>query len=272
MSLEDRQILELNDLCDAIIEGTASGAQRARLEQLIGESEDARKYYIKATDLSASLSHYAGEMQMEAADAPRSLSRFLSSNVLKFGALAAAITIAFAWWTTHKPEKVNKSHASPPSPTEFVARLTGLKDATWTKESTIAASGDFLRRGQRLNLASGFAEVTFDSGAVLLLQGPAVLDVNSAWDSALRRGTIRANVPSQAIGFRVANSAVEVVDLGTAFSMVADSEGGADVFVLQGEVEAMPRVKIRRPCCYVRMTPGVLLDPVLGIQNKVIMQ
>ena len=26
MSLEDRQILELNELCDAIIEGSASGA------------------------------------------------------------------------------------------------------------------------------------------------------------------------------------------------------------------------------------------------------
>src|SRR5262249_33778719 len=57
----------------------------------------------------------------------------------------------------------------------------------------------------------------------------------------LRRGTIRANVPPQALGFRVSNSAVDVVDLGTAFSMVAPSEGRADVFVLQGEVEATPR-------------------------------
>jgi hypothetical protein len=48
-------------------------------------------------------------------------------------------------------------------------------------------------------------------------------------------------VPSQAIGFRISNSAVEVVDVGTEFSMIADDdEGTADVFVLKGEVEAVP--------------------------------
>ena len=48
-------------------------------------------------------------------------------------------------------------------------------------------------------------------------------------------------MPPQAIGFRVLNRAVEVVDLGTEFSMVADGADAAEVFVLEGEVEAMPR-------------------------------
>ena len=47
-------------------------------------------------------------------------------------------------------------------------------------------------------------------------------------------------MPPQALGFRVSNRAVEVVDIGTEFSMVADDHGGADVLVLEGEVEAMP--------------------------------
>jgi hypothetical protein len=163
------------------------------------------------------------------------------SSFMKFGALAAAIALAVGWWTIHSSNKPGKKRAMPPSPSEYVARVTGLKDAAWATDSASTAAGGFVRRSQRLNLASGFAEVTFDSGAVVLMQGPAVLDVNSAWDSHLRHGTIRANVPPQALGFRVASSAVEVVDLGTAFSMVAPSEGSADVFVLQGEVEATPR-------------------------------
>ena len=241
MNLDDRQILELNQLCDVTIEGTANAAQRSRLEQLLSESQDARKYYVKATDLSASLCHHAGEMQMEPADAPRSLGRLLRSNSMKFGAIAASITLVAIWWATPSATKAVKRSSPAPVPTEFVARLTGLKDTAWGNDPAIPTPSGFLRRGQRLNLSSGFAEVTFDSGAVVLLQGPAVFDVNSAWDSTLRRGSIRANVPPQALGFRVRNSAVEVVDLGTSFSMVADSDGGADVFVLKGEVEAMPR-------------------------------
>lgn len=242
MTLDDREILELDQLCDVTIEGTANGAQRSRLEQLLSESNDARQYYVKAADLSASLSHYAAEMQMEEPDAPRSLGQSVRSNLIKFSAIAAAITMIAIWsWPRPDPTKADKTHAPAASRTEFVARLTGLKDVAWANDPASPAVGDFLRRGRRLNLSSGFAEVTFDSGAVLLLQGPASLDVNSAWDSTLRSGTVRANVPPQALGFRVSNSAVEVVDLGTAFSMVANSEGGADVYVLQGEVEAMPR-------------------------------
>jgi hypothetical protein len=240
MNLDDRDILELNQLCDATIEGTANAAQRARLEQLLSESEDARAYYVKMADLSASLSHYAGEMQMEEADGRRSMGLILRSNILKMGAVAAAIMLVVLWWAGPDSTKAVKTQSPAASPTEFVARLTGLKDVAWVNNSSLT-SGDFLRRGQRLEMASGFAELTFDSGAVLLLQGPAAIHVNSAWDATLRRGSLRANVPPQALGFRVSNSAVEVVDLGTSFSMVADSEGGADVFVLQGEVEASPR-------------------------------
>jgi hypothetical protein len=82
--------------------------------------------------------------------------------------------------------------------------------------------------------------VTFDSGARVVLEGAAALEVNSAWEVTLRRGTLKANVPPEAVGFSVANRAVRVVDLGTEFTMVADANG-AEVFVLKGEVEAAPR-------------------------------
>src|SRR3954471_5302371 len=110
MNLDDREILELNQLCDATIEGTANTAQRSRLEHLLSESDDARKYYVKATDLSASLSHYAGEMQMEPADAPRLLGRLLRSNSMRFGAIAAAIMLVGVWWAMPNATKVVKAH------------------------------------------------------------------------------------------------------------------------------------------------------------------
>ena len=251
MSLSDRETLELNELCDAMVEGSITDAQRERLEMLIAADEEARQYYVRAMDLSASLSRYASEMQMGPADnlsgwTPRMASLSTWNRVANWGrlAVAASILLAIAIWLINRPgaaPELATNQAAPIVPFEFVARITGAKESHWKEEGDQLAPGTFLHRGQRLELVAGFAEITFDSGAVVLLEGPATFDVNSAWDSTLRRGALTAGVPPQAIVFRVLNRAVEVVDLGTSFSMVADGAGAADVFVLQGEVEAMPR-------------------------------
>ena len=251
MSLTDRETLELNELCDAVVERSITPQQEARLEGWLAASEDARRYYVTAMDLSASLGRYASEMQMGPADSPGGwtprIAGHSNRSVAIWGplALAASLLIAVVAWMFSRPTPIpiaNEIVARPAhtEPAEYVARITAAKQSVWGEASESLKTGAFLRRGQQLELADGFAEVTFDCGAVVLLQGPATLDVNSAWDSTLRRGALTANVPPQAIGFRVSNPAVEVVDLGTEFSMVADGQG-AGVFVLEGEVEAMPR-------------------------------
>src|SRR5581483_2490408 len=156
-----------------------------------------------------------------------------------FGALAVAAALVlgfFARRATLLPDEAPPLRAS-----DSVARITALKNPRWRGAVKLAA-GDHLRKGQRLEIGAGFAEITFDSGARVVIEGAATLDVNSAWDATLRDGTLKASVPPEAVGFRVVNSAVEVVDLGTEFTMVADGRGGADVFVLKGEVEAAPRL------------------------------
>ena len=125
-------------------------------------------------------------------------------------------------------------------PVEYAARLTGEKDCRWSDTTVNRKTGDFFRRGQQLELSQGYAEITFDSGAVVLLEGPAAFGIESAWNATLHRGVLTVNVPPQAVGFRVSNPAVEVVDMGTEFSMVADGQDAAEVFVLAGAVEAVP--------------------------------
>jgi len=240
MSLSDRETLELNELCSAAVDGSLTSMQRVRLEQMLAESEDARQFYVMAMDLSASLGHYAGEMQMDAADAKGYGLHLWESNSVRWAALAAAVAIGLTWWLVGGSMEVGTKTAVADA-SEYVARLTGASKIAWPSGAIALEPGDFLHRGQRLKLDGGLAEVTFDSGAVVLLEGPAVFDITSAWDSTLRLGAIKVKVPEQALGFRVSNRAVEVVDIGTEFSMVADDQGNADVLVLQGEVEAMPR-------------------------------
>ena len=130
-----------------------------------------------------------------------------------------------------------------------MARVSGAKDCRWI--GAPAKTGDELSSGRQLDLASGYIEVTFDCGAQVTLEGPGTLDLHSAWEAGLRRGALRANVPAEAVGFRVTNAQVEVVDLGTEFSMLTDETGATEVFVAKGsvEVQASARSPTRRPGC-----------------------
>jgi ferric-dicitrate binding protein FerR (iron transport regulator) len=247
MSLSDSELLELNALCNALSDGVLTGAEKTRLEEMLRASEDARRFYVRVLTLSSSLMQYAGEMQSDAPDIPAIQSRVvrLPAWVWTFGSLAAAAAIVLAFWlgwttdrTSSKTENSEIADASLESD-EGVARLSGSKDCHWS--GAALQPGEELHRGQQIKLESGFAEITFDCGAQVTLEGPAALDLDSAWDAVLHRGRLKASVPAEAVGFRVSNSSVNVVDLGTEFSMDADEGGATEVFVLKGQVETTAR-------------------------------
>lgn len=235
MNLSDREILELNELCNAVIDGTLTDAQHARLASWLRDSESARRFYVRALGQSASLHAYASEMHAEAPGTPRAIAPFGRKLLWLGGALAVAASLAVMFVLGGRGAR----QPAATKPAAYVARLSAAKETRWT--GAALAPGAPLRKGQRLELAAGLAEVTFDSGARVVIEGPTSFVINSAWDSTLRAGTLRASVPPQAIGFRVSNSSVEVTDLGTEFTMLADASGATDVLVLKGEVEAAPR-------------------------------
>jgi hypothetical protein len=238
MSLSDREILQLNELCGALVDGTLTEAQRVRLDQLLRDSEAARRAYVRAMGQSASLHSYAAEMH---ADAPQRPSAVRSTYPWwRFAPLAAAAVLALVFWWFGASRRGSDTGLRPAG--QFVAQVTAAKEPQWRKQSSPVRPGTHLRRGEKIELISGFAEITFDSGARVVLEGAGVLEINSAWAATLRNGTLKASVPPEAIGFRVSNPVVDVVDLGTEFTMIADGRGGADVLVLKGEVEAAPRM------------------------------
>ena len=238
MNLDDGQILEINELCSALADGVATQAQRTRLGDLLRHSEAARRYYVRLGNQSASLHLYAGEMQADDASGPRFVRGpwWRRPSLLGPMLAAAAIVVVSLYWRIG----ARRSAGEPRAVVDMVARLTGAKDAQWARGSALAP-GSVLRKGQRVELESGYAEITFDSGARVVLEGAAALDIVSAWDAALQRGTLKADVPPEAIGFRISNRFVDVMDLGTEFTLIATEGAGAELLVNKGEVEAAPR-------------------------------
>lgn len=236
-NLTDSDRLALEALCNACVDGTLTDAQRRELEARLLASPEARQFYVRFMALNASLHEYAGESQMEGSPLPKRPSKRLWWLAAAVGAAAAVALVIMLSKPTPEPALVLEDDASG----DGVAMLSASENSTW-KNGTFQPGQSFAA-GEVLNLLSGFAEIAFDCGAKIVLQGPATLEIASAWETALHRGTLRASVPQEAIGFRVRNPEVDVVDLGTDFSVVTDELGASEIFVHEGAVEVHPRQK-----------------------------
>jgi len=98
------------------------------------------------------------------------------------------------------------------------------------------ASGAVLDPGT-LRLKSGAALVEFYSGARLIVQSPAELQLVSVGEAFLHSGKINVHVPPQARGFTVGSAAMKVVDFGTDFGFTAGGGVAPEVHVFTGKVE-----------------------------------
>src|SRR5437870_3515837 len=89
-------------------------------------------------------------------------------------------------------------------------------------------------RARRLS-ERGLAEVRFQCGARVVLQGPAKLALLSGKGARLVHGKLTARVPAAAAGFEILAPQGKVIDLGTEFGVAVSQEGNAEVYVFEGK-------------------------------------
>jgi len=130
--------------------------------------------------------------------------------------------------------------AATPRDQEAVARLSNSWDATWVDWAARPANGASLKIGQRLDLVGGLAEITFDCGAVAILQAPASFVVRAPNGGTLESGRLTARVSGPAIKFWVETDNMKVIDWGTEFGVAVDRSGASRVHVFAGTVEVAP--------------------------------
>lgn len=119
----------------------------------------------------------------------------------------------------------------------FLARVERVDSAVWSKESASRVRGDGWLSAGLLRLESGSAWITFNSGATVLVEGPAEFSIETWNRLFLRSGQLAADVPHRASGFTVNTPRLNAVDIGTRFGVSVDGEGNSELHVMQGEVE-----------------------------------
>jgi hypothetical protein len=138
-------------------------------------------------------------------------------------------------WRAHAPE----AERSAPSDGGNVAWLVNAQDCRWA-ETESEMPGRDMRAGKLLRLRRGLAEIEFEGGARVILQGPAELELVSGSEARLLQGTLTARVPPRARGFTILAPRGKIVDLGTEFGLSVDEAGSTTVRVFHGVVAAYP--------------------------------
>ncbi len=124
-----------------------------------------------------------------------------------------------------------RAFTRPPGP---VATFAAEEKAVWPGEAL--APGAVLREGDSIELLSGEVQLSVGFGAEILATGPFSLTFLSPSSVRLNHGNIAVQVAEWAKGFTVETSAMDVVDLGTTFTVSASPDDGVETRVLKGLV------------------------------------
>lgn len=216
----------LFELANAHIENRLDDIQRNELEELLQSDAAARRVFADILhDHAAMYWNHVGEGEAEIIDFPEPAIPTRSGAGWQSIAAAAAVAIVAIGW--------NISNRGPAA----FATMEQTRAARWESGALPTADGARLGAG-RLRLAEGLATIRFDSGAEVVLEAPAEIELIDRMNCVLGRGTAVAEVPESAIGFQITTPSAKVVDYGTRFAVNVDRNTGATkTHVFEGVVE-----------------------------------
>jgi len=264
------QYAELYALLDTLRDGDLTDEQVERLDALLEGDDEAQQIYVDYLDVCASLRHYHGTDVVLIDSEP--VPWWRRHNVLIFdpplAGLAAAAVLGVLV-TIGAMFLFNNGNGDPrPTFTDEpgFAVLTRAVDTVWGAGTPTREAGETLAAGD-LTLDRGVAQIEFYSGATVVVEAPAKLQLVSADRAVVHHGKVHASVPPQAHGFTLNAADVDVVDLGTEFALNV-TDAGTEVHVFDGEVELQHPDKTIPTGDLITKGKGVRIDPT-GVRSDI---
>jgi hypothetical protein len=256
---------ELQSLLDALCQQTLSEPDAARLAQRLRTDPASRQQYVQYLHMHACLrTHLAQPVEVNdtlvtldeqllagnladdsaplpvraAAPAPVSQANTwldLTPLILSTGLLLVLGVLLFrGGWSAPSATPEDPSAAIAPA-AQPLATLTQLA-GTWRPGDT-PAQGAPLITGQRLELATGTAEITFADGSTLRLAAPSTLAIVAPSRALLQQGSMWARVGPAAESLVIDTPRAQIRDLGTSFGLNVATDGASEIHVFSGRVQ-----------------------------------
>jgi len=266
MARDQKDMEELRTLLIALETGDRDAGTFKQLARLLETSAQAREAYVNQIALDVQLEVEFAKSPV-AVDLPQKLHspvpskevppglRFFPSlrtntrqalAALVFLSLAALIAIGYRFSRPIIPSTeapvVSQPRVEQPVPVRpIVARITKQHRSRWLHtDFSQPSNGEpiALRGGEQLRISAGLVEITYESSARIVVEGPATFEVlgdKRTGGGNLREGTLSAIVPAAAKGFTIHTPEADVVDQGTEFSIRVTRS--TEVHVFAGRVD-----------------------------------
>jgi hypothetical protein len=297
------KLSDQNALIEQLCNENLDAAGRARLCDALAGDLEAQQEYVRFMDLQAMTRLYAQSQDDEgfslletqaALDASPAgtaehsdsshepirrarildLDRFVSAahHRLAWTAAAALLLIALfvairnQWEITSSPPQmvaaVEPAEAAAPV---AVARLRGTVGARWAGTRLELPEGEGFLAGERIELVEGLAEVCFAGGARVVLQGPAIVEIQNETSIGISVGRIAAVVPHEAGQFGVHSAAADLTGSGNEYGAEVDVDGSLVTQVYLGEVNLeFPRDRAESSALQLTRGQGAQVDAASG--------
>ena len=258
---------EIRTLADIACDGTLTESDAEKLEQLLRGNVAAQRFYLKHVCLDAWLrwdfAHTVEEpispplcdpITEFSFTSPYTTFGHLSSGWLVSYLVAVAIMgiglAAMAIVHVSQPtqiatrlEPVMEQQRTVAPREEIVGKITGMLDCRCEEGRDHGARFEVqgsVALGQQFTLRSGLMEITYDTGAKVILQGPVTYEVDSKNGGFLPIGKLTGKVTTaSAKGFIVCTPTATLTDLGTEFGVEVGTDGQSELRVFRGSVEAV---------------------------------
>ena len=268
-------------MLSAWCDGSLDDVGLSQLDQLIRTDAEFLRVYLEYMDLHATLAsdiltgstlplverggrEVVGDWEVFSSRQRMRLDRIASKAGISTSIVAAAIILAcligvkFARRNSARNPLPQAAARVAEMTDESVAVLAKEVNARWDPTSPPVRVGSPLLPGH-LKLISGLVRLEFYCGAVVILEGPADLELLSTSSAFCHKGKLRAHVPPQARGFAVGSPRLDLVDLGTEFGMSVGESNRIEVRVFDGVVELQETGPNRRATSSQRLTTGEVL-------------
>jgi len=261
----------LSSLCDEQL----TGAEQARLEELLADDE-ARKLYLEYVDMHARLLTHpevGGKRVLPGVDALAGVigeeahaaggrivrqvperhrvherhGRSLQSvkRLLRYAAVAAAAVAAtvLVQVALREPSKPTETLVPVAAPASYVATLSQASDVEWGAATEAYRTGSRVLAGE-LELRKGVARLAYDGGVELIIEGPARLRLESGTAATLLSGKVVFRADDASTPFTLSTPTSILVDLGTEYAVEVGPRR-EEVHVFSGEVQRVAKAAPR---------------------------
>lgn len=234
MNLKER-LQRVTELTSSLLDGTLNDSGKTELNDLLRGDPDACERYLDLTESHAALLHdHVGDDLLP--DLPEKVVAFPSPRKARPWIWAAAAAVILLLGNAAILNFIRPGATMEPQMAgDWVAVVSHAVDPVFAEASQSPVEGDALAAGP-IHLESGLVQIEFFSGASVIVEGPAQLDLKSSWLIECQRGRLRTFVPEPAQGFTILTPEYQAVDLGTEFALSVNEDGHSELHVVDGEV------------------------------------